>query len=800
MQRPAAGSRGVAVNVSGRRREAASSNPPGDGVWIRTPPNAVPGQYSLFDTNPDPWDEDDQAEQLAASVIFPSGPEQPFDYAVPDALRDQVEPGRRVRAPLGKSNRPVVGYCVRVAIQPVGQRKLKALLEVIDARSLLSPAMLRLTEWIAAHYLCPLGQVLDAVVPAGVRGQAGTRLTTLLTVEESVPARLDDLKLSGKQRDVIQTLLKAGAPLTPAELARQAGCSEGPITSLRRKGLLRAEVSRVQQAAAVEKGAVREKQHTLNADQRRALDVIVAQLQARQHKTVLIHGVTGSGKTEVYIQAIEEVVRFGRNAIVLVPEISLTPQTVHRFRARFDRVAVLHSHLSDVERHGHWQRIADGEIQVVVGARSAVFAPTPHLGLIILDEEHESSFKQDSAPRYHAREVAIARAAAESVPLVLGSATPSLESWHRARTGEYVLVEMPRRVLNRPLPGVFTVDLRTEYQSRHAIGSISRRLERAMDEALHDGGQVILLLNRRGFATHIQCPACGFVLRCPDCEIALTLHRREEVALCHYCDYHVPAPLRCPDCNFLGIRFSGRGTERLEAEVQSRFPNVPCLRMDTDTMQGRGAHEKALARFRSGEVKILLGTQMIAKGLDFPNVTLVGVINADTALHFPDFRAAERTFQLVTQVAGRTGRGDRGGRVLVQTFSPEHPAIEAACRHDYGAFAAQELPMRQLLKYPPFASMVRLVVRGPVETAAHEFAAHLAERLGQHLAPLGTNARLLGPAPCPFAKLRGNFRFQIQLQAADGDALRNAVCAATEKLQPPEDVQWIVDVEPLDML
>ena len=413
------------------------------------------------------------------------------------------------------------------------------------------------------------------------------------------------------------------------------------------------------------------------------------------------------------IQAIQQVVRFGRQAILLVPEISLTPQTVARFRARFDRVAVLHSHLSDVERHEHWRRIARGEVEVVVGARSAIFAPTPHLGLIVLDEEHESTFKQETAPRYHARDVALRRAADQNVPLVLASATPSLESWHRAQRGEYRLVEMPRRVLNRPMPAVRTIDLRDEVHSKQSRGAISRPLHRAMDEALRDGGQVILLLNRRGHSTHIQCPACGHAMRCPECDLALTFHRHDSSAVCHYCDYHSAAPTACPECNFAGIRFSGLGTQKLEAEVRARFPNYPCLRMDTDSMRARGSHEQALAAFRDGKTRILLGTQMIAKGLDFPNVTLVGVVNADTALHLPDFRAAERTFQLVTQVAGRTGRGPQGGLRAGAN-------AESRCAGDRGGRAArsgrrsprEELPHREALGYPPFASMIRIVIRG----------------------------------------------------------------------------------------
>jgi primosomal protein N' (replication factor Y) (superfamily II helicase) len=756
-------------------------------------------QRNLFEMSSEPWDDDDQAEEAVATVVFPTGPGQTFDYTVPDRLRGEVEAGRRVRVPLGRGNRLVVGYCVEVETRRVGPRRLKNVAEVVDRRPLLSPAMIRLTSWIADYYLCDLGLVLESVLPAGVRDQAGTRLTTVLRAAEGAAAQLTAGDLPKKQLEVLKVLAAAARPLTMQELARAAGTAAGPITALRRKGLIRSETTRLQVERSPAPPPKAERNFELNDDQRNALDTILAALNARRHETILVHGVTGSGKTEVYIQAIQEIVRFGRQAIVLVPEISLTPQTVGRFRARFGEVAVLHSHLGDAQRHWHWQQIASGKVSVVVGARSAIFAPTPHLGLIVLDEEHENSFKQEIAPRYHARDVALARAEAEGVPLVLGSATPSLESYYRARNGQYTLVEMPRRVLDRPLPRVATVDLRGDVL-RPSRGAVGRHLQQAMKTALDAGGQVILLLNRRGFSTHIQCPACGTVVRCPDCDIALTHHRTLELAICHYCDYQIAAPTECPNCRFAGIRYHGIGTQRLEAEVRARFPDVACFRMDTDTMRGVGSHERALADFRAGRTRILLGTQMIAKGLDFPDVTLVGVINADTALHLPDFRAAERTFQLVTQVAGRTGRGPKGGRVLVQTYNPEHPAIRAAVRHDYVGFATNELPMREMLQYPPYASMVRLVIRGPVEKATEEFAKGLATRLQAELAAREADAKLLGPAPAPFARLKGRYRFQVQVQAADGQRLREAVRQLLVDIPAGDDIQWIADVDPVEML
>ena len=757
-------------------------------------------QASLFDLSPPAWEADDADERLVATIVFPTGAPREYDYLVPDSLRDDIEVGRRLRVPLGGRDRQTLGYCVRVEYRPVGSRALKSVGSVVDERRLLSPSLVRLSRWIADHYLCPWGQVLDAMVPVGVRDSAGTRLMTLLRVPPEVIAKLAELKLPDRQKQVLQVLATSNGPLTAVQLAARAKCTVSPITSLRRKGLISSETRRLRSNDFVETQTPIEDDHVLNPHQQKAFDAIRSALQAGRPETILLHGITGSGKTEVYIRAIQDVVSFGRQAIVLVPEISLTPQAQQRFRARFGSVAVLHSHQSDTERHAEWSRIAGGDVRVVVGARSAIFAPVPHLGLIVLDEEHEATFKQDSAPRYHAREVALRRAADEGVPLVLGSATPSLESWQRAQNGTYRLIELPHRVHGRPLPDVLTIDLRQDSRSTAFRGAISRQLYSAMNTALGEGGQVILLLNRRGFSTHIQCSACGAAVRCPHCDLALTHHRQAQIALCHYCDYEIPAPRECPECHAPGIDYRGLGTQRLEDEVKARFAQYRVLRMDTDTMRQHGSHERALTAFRDGEVQILVGTQMIAKGLDFPNVTLVGVVLADTALHLPDFRASERTFQLLVQVAGRTGRGPKGGRVLVQTFSPEHPAIQAAVRHDYTAFADYELPTRQQLTYPPFAAMARFVVRGESEITTRETATALAQRLTEALTARHVDARVLGPAPAPLAKLRGKYRFQIQTQGLDAEGLHASIVAAASDFRTVDEVQWIVDIDPLEML
>ena len=610
----------------------------------------------------------------------------------------------------------------------------------------------------------------------------------------------DSHKVTKLQKQVLQILADGNQAVTPKELAETAGCTQAPISTLRRRGIIVTSEKRVQQKEHEIPNEKRESDWPLNPDQQVALDQIDEAVQANLHETFLMLGITGSGKTEVYIRAIQKVVELGRQAIVLVPEISLTPQTRQRFRARFDRVAVLHSHLSAAERAWHWQQIASGSVQVIIGARSAVFAPVPDLGLIILDEEHDGSFKQDKAPRYHAREVARWRAANRKIPLILGSATPALESYQRALRDDYKLVSLPNRVLDLPLPDVATIDMRVDYKNRRTANPISQKLRQEIRTAIQNDGQVILLLNRRGYATRIQCPGCGHVIYCPDCAIPMTHHKQGSKIVCHFCDHQRPEPKTCPECDFQAIRFAGLGTQRLEQYIRSLFPDVPCIRMDTDTMKRPGSHEAALAKFRSGEIKILLGTQMIAKGLDFPNVTLVGVINADSALHFPDFRAAERTFGLVTQVAGRSGRGAKGGRVLVQTFTPDHPAIIAATRHDYVAFASGELPMRESVGFPPYGRLARIVIRSPSEALAEQMGEQIAEVIQSVADELETTIQINGPAPAPVEKLRGQFRFHVLIQADLAAKLQPVIAAATRQIKPVDDVQWIADIDPQDML
>lgn len=758
-------------------------------------------QPSLFDDadlpdNLTPWEQADQADRLLAEVVFNRPLSTVYHYVVPEPLRAQIAAGQRVEAPFGKGNSKLVGFCVGTTTHTPTGKALKTLSALIDREPIVDRHLLGLTQWIAEHYLCSWGQVLQAVIPAGVKSRAGTREVTLFTLSDAFQQKWPDLKLPLKQRAVVEVLLAAQRALPIDQLTAAADCGVAPVHALRDRGWIVAHRERRIMHTMDEDAIEPHVELQPTREQQSAIDAILDAVRGQRYETLLLHGVTGSGKTEVYIRAMEEIVSYGRQAIVLVPEISLTPQTIRRFRSRFPSVAVLHSHLTDAERHLQWRQIADGEVQVVVGARSAVFAPTPNLGLIVIDEEHETSFKQESTPRYHAREVARKRAELQQIPLLLGSATPTLESWLRVQRRQDRLLSLPRRVAGRPLPPVTIVDVRDDpmIAQQRALG---RELLTAMHATLKSEGQIILFLNVRGFAPLMLCRACGQALRCPDCEITLTWHQQRSAALCHLCGLESQVPNQCPQCQRPGFRYFGTGTERLEQELRTLFPHVPCLRMDSDTMQARGSHTTALERFRHGEVRILLGTQMIAKGLDFPNVTLVGVVDADTSLRQPDIRAHERTFQLIAQVAGRTGRGPRGGRVLVQTSCPEDVAIQFAAQHDYVGFATSELQDRRTCQAPPFYTAVRIILRSQQEPAVEQASQQLVELLRKTVKSEELSVRVVGPAPCPLARLQGYFRYHVQITAVELGALQSLWQRVAPEFGTPRDVEYVVDVEPL---
>lgn len=765
-------------------------------------------QKSLFLPEPErpEWEIAAELDRLVAQIAINRPLETTYDYLVPESLREMLNVGQRVEVPFGTGNHTEIAFCVGLTKLDNPQRRLKSILSVVDREPIVSPHLLELTKWIADQYLCGWGQVLETAIPAGVKRQAGTRELTFFTLAADLEERLKQQKLPAKQAAVLEHLKQAARPLRGEQITEAVGCGTAPINGLRERGLIVAVRERTETIDAALGDVAPQADLELNPDQKRALETILLQIRSGKHRTMVLHGVTGSGKTEVYIQAIREVVSYGRQAIVLVPEISLTPQTIRRFKSRFDSVAVLHSHLTDAERHWHWQRILAGGVQVVVGARSAIFAPTPNLGLIIIDEEHETTFKQDTAPRYNAREVARERARMVGVPLILGSATPTLETWQRVqppppgqqRTNDDVLLSLPRRATGIPMPPATVVDLRNDplCAKGHSIGRAMRSL---MQAALDDKGQVILFLNLRGFSPTVWCRSCGGGVKCPNCDITLTYHKDKQLVLCHTCNYEAAPPQTCPVCAMPGIRYFGTGTQRLEEEVKHKFPNHRCIRMDSDTMKRRGSHDAALEAFRRGEAEILLGTQMIAKGLDFPNVTLVGVVDADTILHQADLRASERTFQLIAQVAGRAGRSEKGGRVLVQTCSPTDFAIQRAVQHDYEGFVTQELQNRRDMLAPPFSRWVRVILRGPLEERVRTTAIAMADVLREVVDSRQLDLRVLGPAPCPVAKLQNHYRFHYLLAAPTLDPIRELWRELRAKLPTDRDVEFVIDVDPLNL-
>lgn len=536
--------------------------------------------------------------------------------------------------------------------------------------------------------------------------------------------------------------------------------------------------------------------HVLTGEQAHALKAIVERIEKNEYRTFLLHGITASGKTEVYLQAIGRVLERGKGAIVLVPEISLTPQTIERFISRFgDRVAVLHSKLTPAKHFLEWKKVKDGKADIVVGARSAIFSPIKNLGIIIVDEEHETTYKQDDVPRYHARDVAEERARLNACPLILGTATPSLESYYKARAGEYKLINLTKRIEERLLPKVKIVDMRMELATRKKIAIFSRVLLDAIEKTLAAGKQAIIFLNRRGFSTFVNCKSCGLVLKCKRCDTVLVYHFDQKKLVCHYCNYTQAPPDICPKCRSGYIRYFGLGTERVESEISHNFSHARIARMDSDTTVKRGSHDRILEGFKSGSVNLLVGTQMIAKGLDFPEVTLVGVVSADVSLNLPDFRASERTFNLLTQVAGRAGRGESGGEVIVQTYAPSHYAILAAAKHDYEKFYAEEIVSRKELLFPPFINLVKVTVRARND----ELTLKSAESLTDAIKTGDRSLLVAGPAPAPISRMRGYFRYNIILKSKDRIAMCNLLRSVLGKFKRPHGVLIAVDVDPISM-
>jgi len=722
-----------------------------------------------------------------------------FRYRVPPSIAPKIALGSRVRVPF--RNRQATGFCVGFTTRP-DVPGVRDVIEVLDESPLLPDVLLELARWIARRYLCSLGEALAAVLPPAVRGRRAPR--TVRWIEPAVASdaleearvRLDRSRPA--QARILELLRDLPHGCEAGEIRRRLDCTDSPLRTLARAGLVRVVSRPVEPDARPTRAVFGEETRTpiLVPDQEAALAPVLAAIADGGFRVFLLHGVTGSGKTEIYLRAIDAVVRRGGQAIVLVPEISLTPQTVARFRGRFDRVAVLHSHLTDAERVQQWVRIREGRADVVIGARSAIFAPTPALGVVVIDEEHETSFKQQNAPRYHARDAAIERARLQGIPVLLGSATPSLESFARAVGGAYTLLRLPKRIDDRPLPRVEIVEPATEPRVEGRIRLIGTRLRRAIEDALAREEQVILYLNRRGHSTTLVCPRCSQVLQCARCAISLTFHRHRRRAVCHYCSFETAPPDRCPSCGSVGIRYLGAGTEKIEEEVARTFPHTVVARLDSDTTRRRGSVEETMERFRCGEIGILVGTQMIGKGLDFPNVTVVGIVSADVSLHLPDFRAGERTFQQVAQVAGRTGRGSKGGVVIVQTASAEHPAIRLSSRHDFEGFARHELPLRRAVGYPPFSRLVRVLASGRDEPRVHRVADGIAAEIARRV----PRERILGPSLAPIPYLDRKHRIHILVKMAQNEPLEGIQSALRSATERSRDVAVVVDVDPVDTM
>ncbi len=753
-------------------------------------------QESLFGPEEKPAKHDGLFAEVAFDRSFEGSLNGPLTYIVPKELEKNVRIGQRVAAPLGRKNEEV-GFLVGLKTE-VTDRDYRKIIRIIDLEPLIDDHLLRLTEWMAEYYLCSWGQVLASVIPTGAANNSVPRGTWVYEALDGLYT--ENQKLTSAQIKIREVLRQATEPLSLKELLARSSVGSSPVDSLVKRGL----VLKRQEAGNRPIEPLDTQPPQLTEDQQSVFRQILVLINQGGFKPILLRGVTGSGKTEVYLQAIQDILARGLQALVLVPEISLTPQTVARFQGRCGETAVLHSNLSPAERGRYWRRVASGEAGVAVGARSAIFAPARKLGLIIVDEEHEGSFKQENTPRYHARDVAVMRARMLDIPVILGSATPSLESWNNAQKGHYQLMEMTRRVLNLPMPKVDLIDLRYQPAPKGETRAISQPLAFGIQEALKANGQVLLLLNRRGWAPQVLCPKCGKVIHCQFCDVPMTYHRGENKLRCHHCAFSHNYEIKCEKCGTETLIFRGIGTERLVEELTAKFPGRVIRRMDSDTVRKPGTSQLIQDAFRKGMIDILVGTQMIAKGLDFPNVQLVGVIHADIGLQQPDFRAGERTFQLLAQVAGRAGRKEKNGRVLVQTYQPEHPSILLASKHDFLGFSKYELEHRKLLGYPPFQRMARIVVRGLVDQEAVDFADQIGRMArNAHVQEAQTDKsafRVLGPAPAPIARIENHFRHHIQFQS-DSPNLLHRILRRLGMVKPPTGrLEMVIDVDPQSIL
>lgn len=721
------------------------------------------------------WYEGGELREATIAEVAPVLPVfRTYSFVVPAEMEPGLIVGQRVTVPIGRTGRPVTAFVVALDRRH-WNATLRPIAGVVDAVSFLSPALIELAREISLHYACPLGLALKAMTPESVRRERG--LKTVRRVQRAAVdvQTLPSFRWTDARRAVLTRLGEAAAPVPLEDLRAETGASDAVIRSLARAGAILVRTTKELVDTDPAPNQTREPSYSLNADQARALDRILAALDAQRFSVSLLFGVSGSGKTEVYIRAIQSVLGTGKQAILLIPEIVLTTQLVQRLSERFPRVAVAHSGLSESQRSILWRQIATGERPLVIGTRSAVFAPCPNLGLICVDEEQEPSFKNLQAPRYHVRDVAIMRCKGLGVPIVLGSATPSVETWyHSEHRKDYQRLTLPRRVRDLPMPKVHLIDMRDEWSERRQAAVFSRTLERLLTESLARGEQAVLLMNRRGFARRLYCETCRSAIACPNCNTPYVVHAASNEAVCHYCRNRIPAPTVCPNVTCAQPLVAiGTGTQRVEGELRQRFPAARVARVDSDTMTHRRDYERVVGDFAARKIDVLVGTQMVAKGLDFPFVSFVGVLHADPAGLATDFRANERLFQLITQVAGRAGRADAPGHVVVQTTTPSLPALVHALRHDYESFAREELRARAQVRWPPYSRLARVILSHAREQVARSETERLVGFARDVIASIPlADAGVEGPIACALARIRGRYRYEALIRTANASDLR----------------------------
>ncbi len=727
-----------------------------------------------------------------------------FDYQVPESLETGLSVGMRVKVPFGFRNNSVEGIVVELA-QSTELQSLKSIKQILGSEPVCSAKTLKLCLWISEKYFCSLYQAIRLTTPPGMSmgtDEKTVKFASLLIDRDTAFTVKEELRSKGAvaRARVIETLImNDNMPLN--KLVKECGGSYDAIRGLQKLGYIMVELQQVVREAYDEAKYEKTTAYTPTPEQKTVIEHLYNAIDIEKKERILLRGVTGSGKTEVFLQAIERVIEKGKNAIMLVPEISLTPQMVQRFVGRFgNRVAVIHSALSAGERFDQWNKIKKGEVRVVVGARSAIFSPMENIGIIILDEEHENSYKSETTPRYHAIDVAEKIADDENAILLLASATPSVTEYYKAKSGEYTLFEMTKRYNKSAMPEVNIVDMRGELFENKNRSPLSLKLQNEIRKNLDRGEKTILFLNRRGYSTFVSCRECGEVITCPDCSIAMTYHKKKDSLSCHYCGYTIKNVSVCPSCGSRYVKYFGTGTQKIEEELKNLFPNAGILRMDTDTTSQKGGHEKILDEFQKEGADILLGTQMVTKGLDFHEVTLVGVLAADTSLAVDDFRANERSFSLFTQVSGRAGRGDRAGRAIIQTYQPYNTTIKYAKTHDYTAFYENEIIQRKRLNYPPFCDIIYIMVTGEDESDVSASIEEIADKIKRHMRSSDEILSILGPGPAPIEKIRNNYRYRILLKCKSEDSVHGLLREIYESCEKNRRKVFLsIDTNPVNM-